>query len=400
MTANTAEPDSCAIFIAQFHHAFKFHAACDGGNADRRVAVPIDEQQRVPSAVREIQFRGNHVRPRPPRDKQFLILPNERFRRNQCQRIISRRTMVQQRLADDVVHKQFVDAVAVPIKGGDFCVAPAAFHLALYRAVRPGLMEHRRAVDGKWLGGKIFQRIGGALPEKDIARRVACQQVRQSVAVPIDAAWRNQRVASHWTARHHRATDFAVIARLASFHDGNAADVAVRQQFVLSIQIDIDERQPPCQKRMSQRRMVFQEEVRIPCNRLIAMDFQIQTAHFIQIPLNQQLQLIPLSMDRQRTHRVRFPLQWETRRLQTDVREFSKAQPTVFIALSTRHLESVNRFRSKPFARQIVAAARPHVLQLFVLPRILAIRPAATAFPGDDTEQIRRSISFHIKEMP
>ena len=107
-------------------------------------------------------------------------------------------------------------------------------------------MEHRLAIDGKWLGGKVFQRIARALPEEDIARRIACQQVRQTVAVPIDATWRNQRVTGHWAARHHRATDFAVIASLASFHDGNAADVAVRQQFVLSVQIDIDERQPPC----------------------------------------------------------------------------------------------------------------------------------------------------------
>ena len=146
--------------------------------------------------------------------------------------------------------------------------------------------------------------------------------------------------------------------------------------------------------------MVFQEEVRIPCNRLIAMDFQIQTAQFVQVPLNQQLQLISFPMDRQRTHRVRLPLQWETRRLQTDVREFSEAQPTVFIALSTRHLESVDGFRSKPVARQIVATTRPHVLQLLVLPRILAIRPTIAAFPDNNAEQIRRSISFHIKEMP
>ena len=55
MTANTAEPDGCTIFIAQFHHAFKFHAACDGGNADRRVAVPYSTVMRYKKTAQRLR---------------------------------------------------------------------------------------------------------------------------------------------------------------------------------------------------------------------------------------------------------------------------------------------------------------------------------------------------------
>jgi len=154
-----------------------------------------------------------------------------------------------------------------PLACRDLEISPAFFIRSLNRSVQTGDRTDRNAGGRHGLRRSVCPRIARATPKHQAARRVASQQVRQTVPVPIQPARRGQCFGGQPSAAGLRDARRHIVPHAAALQDRHHARIAVQQQLRHAVAFQIDARHARHQKRVRQFVSALQQRPRRAADR-------------------------------------------------------------------------------------------------------------------------------------